>query len=211
VYAARVVAVILLAFGLFLLAGLSRMPAPPVQVPVFFWVCVVLFGPYFVLVWVLGWPQAEAKTFAMSVALSVGMVATFFAVSGEAWSTLDTANQWEFKDRHLLNDIKYTHRLMEGFHEEEGRYPREVSEDAFIDRRVDRIKQYCQGRGIEVAEVRLLGDEAGEEGERRELLIATDAEGKTLVVIYSDGTFGVSRRLLTRRAYRGPKEMEILR
>jgi hypothetical protein len=172
---------------------------------------IAVAGAALALVWKFRSVDSIPKACGLYLGLFVLALVTAAAVLTVAWDAEDQANQWEFKDRHLLSDIKYTHQFMEWFHEEEGRYPREVSEDAFIDKRVDLIKQYCQGRGIEVAEVRLVGDEPGEDEERRELLIASDAEGKTLVVIYSDGTFGVSRRLLTRRASAGPKEMEILR
>jgi hypothetical protein len=187
-------------------------PRPVLELVWFFaWLLLLLLAAYLVLVFLFRWPRRTKKTWAMSVALCIGALLTFYGAFIDAFGRMDRANQREFRDKALLHDIDMAHRSMQWFHEEEGRYPQRVSEDAGVEQWVDNVTGHCERRDIKVTEVRLLGDEAGEKAERQELLTATDAEGKTLVVIYSDGTFGVSRRLLTRRASAGPREMEILR
>lgn len=155
----------------------------------------------------LVWPGA--------VGAAVGIVClaafTLFAVFSGAFMVADGFNGWESRDKFLMRHVMTAQMVLEWFQEAEGRYPTDVSEDAGVQMQVDRIKEDCAGLGHEIAEVRLLGGEAMGDEERSELLVASDPDGKPLVVIYSDGTYGLSRSLLTRRARAVPEQVEILR
>jgi hypothetical protein len=125
---------------------------------------------------------------------------------------VEEARYWrERRDRLVLGSALSMYYSFESFHAHHGRYPQSVSEEPWLEEAWASVEADLEELGHSVADVSVTGGTAPAESEpRREVLVATGANGSSLLVIYSSGPIAVSRAVLTRSVEHMPEWVEVL-
>jgi len=128
--------------------------------------------------------------------LAVGLPALLFF----GLSFVEEARYWrEHRDRLVLGSALSMYYSLEAVRIEHGRYPESLTEEPGVTAAWASLEADLQEMGHPVSEVRVTGGSTPAEGApAREVLIASDDHDQSLLVIYSSGTIGVSRAVLTR-------------